>query len=252
MEIVHIAAGDYPKYESLLLQRDQLKKEALLYRRAYIHEFGKLINQVFEKKIECIRIKKSIAFCLLAKNQGKKPDIAAMNEYVEQQMTEYRQQLRDMVSEFNSTKSDTSVSALDAKEIKAIYRKIARQLHPDMSPVTQEHPELGELWEQASIAYKCNDIKTLRETDFLFQQAFSKLGVSDAPIVVADIAEKIAALEQEIHQIITTEPYSYKLILDDFDEIADRKVAYETELTQYTEYEKQLQQQLDILTGGTL
>ena len=79
MEIVHIAAGDYPKYESLLLQRDQLKKEALLYRRAYIHEFGKLINQVFEKKIECIRIKKSIAFCLLAKNHGKKPDIAAMN-----------------------------------------------------------------------------------------------------------------------------------------------------------------------------
>lgn len=207
---------------------------------------------MFEKKIECIRIKKSIAFCLLAKNQGIKPDIAAMNEYVEQQMTEYRQQLRDMVSEFNSTKNDKPVSALDAKEIKAIYRKIARQLHPDMSPVTQEHPELGELWEQASIAYKCNDIKTLRETDFLVQQALSKLGVSDAPIVVPDIAEKIVALEQEIYKIITTEPYSYKLILDDFDEIADRKAAYETELTQYTEYEKQLQQQLDILTGGTL
>ena len=236
MEIVHIAAGDYPKYESLLLQRDQLKKEALLYRRAYIHEFGELINQVFEKKIECIRIKKSIAFCLLAKNQGKKPDIAAMNEYVEQQMTEYRQQLRDMVSEFNSTKNDKPVSALDGKEIKTIYRKIARQLHPDMSPVTQEHPELADLWEQASIAYKCNDIKTLRETDFLVQQALSQLGVS----------------EQEIHKIITTEPYSYKLILDDSDEIADRKAAYETELTQYTEYEKQLQQQLDILTGGTL
>ena len=252
MEIVHIAAGDYPKYESLLLQRDQLKKEALLYRREYIHKFGELINQVFEKKIECIRIKKSIAFCLLAKNQGKKPDIAAMNEYVEQQMTEYRQQLRDMVSEFNSTKNDKPVSALDGKEIKTIYRKIARQLHPDMSPVTQEHPELADLWEQASIAYKCNDIKTLRETDFLVKQALSQLGVSDAPIVVPDIAEKIVALEQEIHTIITTEPYSYKLILDDKDEIADRKAAYETELTQYTEYEKQLQQQLDILTGGTL
>ena len=68
--------------------------------------------------------------------------------------------------------------------------------------------------------------------------------------VLPDIAEKIAALEQEIHKIITTEPYSYKLILDDSDEIADRKAAYETELTQYTEYEKQLQQQLDMLTGG--
>ena len=252
MEIVHIAAGDYPKYESLLLQRDQLKKEALQYRRAYIREFGELINKVFENKIECIRLKKSIAFCQAARNKGQKPDIDAMNEYITQQMNEYRQQLRDMVSEFNSTKNDKHVSALDGKEIKAIYRKIARQLHPDMSPVTQEHPELADLWEQASIAYKCNDIKTLRETDFLVKQALSQLGVSDAPIVVPDIAEKIVALEQEIHTIITTEPYSYKLILDDKDEIADRKAAYETELTQYTEYEKQLQQQLDILTGGTL
>lgn len=67
-----------------------------------------------------------------------------------------------------------------------------------MSPVTQEHPELADLLEQASIAYKCNDIKTLSETDFLVQQALSQLGVSDAPIVVPDIAEKIAALEQEI------------------------------------------------------
>lgn len=252
MEIVHIAAGDYPKYESLLLQRDQLKKEALQYRRAYIREFGELINKVFENKIECIRLKKSIAFCQAARNKGQKPDIDAMNEYITQQMKEYRQQLDDMVWELNSTKKDTTISPADAKEIKAIYRKIARQLHPDMSPVTQEHPELADLWEQASITYKCNDIKTLRETDFLVQQALSQLGVSDAPIVVPDIAEKIAALEQEIHTIITTEPYSYKLILDDKDEIADRKAAYETELTQYTEYEKQLQQQLDILTGGTL
>lgn len=248
MEIVHIAVGDYPKYESLLLQRDQLKKEALQYRRAYIREFGELINQVFEKKIDCIALKKSITFCQLAKNQGRKPNIAAMNKYVAQQMTEYRKQLSDMVSEFNSTKSDSTISPLDAKEIKAIYRKIARQLHPDMSPVTKEHPELVELWEQASIAYKCNDLKMLRETDFLVQQVLSQLGASDAPIVVPDIAEKIAALEQEIHTIITTEPYSYKLILDDKDETADRKTAYEAELMQYTEYEKQLQQQLDLLT----
>ena len=93
MEIVHIAVGDYPEYEALLLQRDQLKKEALQYRRAYIREFGELINKVFEKKIECIRLKKSIAFCQIARNKGQKPDIAAMNEYIAQKVKEYRQQL---------------------------------------------------------------------------------------------------------------------------------------------------------------
>ena len=54
MEIVHIAAGDYPKYEALLLRRDQLKKEAFQYRRAYVREFSYLIDKVFRKKFDCI------------------------------------------------------------------------------------------------------------------------------------------------------------------------------------------------------
>ncbi|MBR6069544.1 MAG: hypothetical protein IKP78_02995 [Ruminococcus sp.] len=252
MEIVHIAAGDYPKYEALLLQRDQLKKEALQYRRAYIRKFGELINKVFEKKIECIRLKKSIAFCQIARNKGQKPDIAAMNEYIAQQMKEYRRQLDDMVKELNSTKKDTTISPADAKEIKAIYRRIARQLHPDMSTLTAEHPELRELWERASYAYECNDLKLLRETDFLVQQAIAQLGEEGFTVTIPDIGSRIAELEQEIHTIITTEPYSYKLVLEDKDETADRKAAYETELTQYTEYEKQLRHQLDILIGGAL
>lgn len=248
MEIVHIAAGDYPKYEALLLQRDQLKKDALLYRRAYIREFGELINQIFEKKISCIELKKSIAFCQLAVNQGRKPDLAALKTYITEQMTEYRRQLSDMVNEYNNTKKDTNISASDTKEIKAIYRKIARMLHPDMSPVIGEHPELEELWERACIAYRCNDLEMLRETDFLVQQAFSEIGIGSERIVIPDISKKITALEQEIHKIVTTEPYSYKLILDDSEKTADRKTAYETELMQYTEYESQLRQQLDQLT----
>ena len=62
------------------------------------------------------------------------------------------------------------------------------------------------------------------------------------------VLDNVTDHDKRIHTIITTEPYSYKLILDDKDETADRKTAYETELLQYTDYEKQLQQQLDLLT----
>ena len=173
-----------------------------------------------------------------------------MNEYIAQQMKEYRKQLDDMVSELNSTKKDSSISPADSKEIKAIYRKIARQIHPDMSSITAEHPELMELWEQASVAYKCNDLKLLRETDFLVQKIISKLGEESFAVTIPDIGLRISELEKEIDTIINTEPYSYKLVLEDKEEIADRKSAYETELKQYTEYEKQLSKQLELLTGG--
>lgn len=248
MEIVHIAAGDYPRYEELLLQRDQLQKEALQYRRTYIREFGELINKIFEKQISCIALKKSIAFCQLAKNQGKKPDIAAMNEYVNVQMTAYRLQLKEMISELNSTKQDTVITAADSQEIKAVYRKIARLLHPDISNLPNDSPKLADLWNRACIAYKCNDLQMLQETDILIQQAIARLGGEIDPVVIPDLQEKITALEKEIHTIVTTEPYSYKELLDNAKAIAEKKAGLESEFKEYCEYESQLKAQLDSMT----
>ena len=248
MEIVHIAAGDYPCYEELLLKRDQLKKDALQYRRTYIREFGDLINKIFEKQISCIALKKSIAFCQLAINQGKKPDIAAMNEYVTAQMTAYRLQLNEMISELNSTKTDTVITEADSQEIKAIYRKIARLLHPDMSNLPADNPELTELWNQVCIAYKCNDLKSLQETDILIQQAIARLGGNIDPVVIPDLPERITALEKEIHTIVTTEPYSYKELLENEAAIAEKKSKLESEFKEYCEYESQLKNQLDSMT----
>ena len=252
MEIIHIAKGDYPRYEELLLQREQLQKDALNYRRAYIREFGELINKIFEKKISCIALKKSIAFCQLARNQGKKPDLAAMTEYVEEQMTAYRLQLEEMIAEHNSTKQDTKIAADELQEIKTLYRKIARCLHPDISNLMVDNPELIELWERARLAYKCNDLKMLRETDVLIQKIISQLGGEIEPVVIPNLEERITELERDIHEIVTTEPYLFRDILDNAEATAEKKAEFETEFRQFCEYESQLKIQLDSMTeqGG--
>ncbi len=247
MDIVHIAAGDYPRYEALLLQRDQIRKDAQLYRRSYIREFGELINVLFEIKVNCIELKKSIAFCRIAKNRGERPDFSAMREYVEKQMTAYKIQLKEMLEEYNGTKLDSLINAEDMKEIKSLYRKLARQLHPDISPLIQQKPELLELWERASVAYKCNDLKMLQETDFLVQHALSQLGEESTELVIPDIQNRIIELEQEIHTIISTEPYSYKTLLEDEESVKREKQELNSEIDEYREYEAQLRIQLDIL-----
>ena len=117
-ELIHIAEGDYPKYETLLLRRDQLKKEALMIRRAYIKEFGELINKKFEKMVPCIESKKKIAFCAVIVNRGEQPDQDELNAYIEQQMSDYREQLSEMIEELSSTKEDVAISPADAQEIK--------------------------------------------------------------------------------------------------------------------------------------
>ena len=51
------------QYENLILQRDRLEKEAEQYRMNYFREFGELITDAFQARIDCIALKKSIAFC---------------------------------------------------------------------------------------------------------------------------------------------------------------------------------------------
>ena len=66
MDIVRICGGDYMKYESLLLRRDGLKKDSLKYLNEYICVFGEPTMAVYENQVECIKLKKSIAFCQAA------------------------------------------------------------------------------------------------------------------------------------------------------------------------------------------
>ena len=83
MEVVIQKDERLAKYEDLLIKRDILKKEAGSYMTAYICEFGQLITEVFEAEVECIRKKKSIAFCQTAVNRGEKPDAAELDAFVE-------------------------------------------------------------------------------------------------------------------------------------------------------------------------
>ena len=99
MELIHIANGDYPRYEELLFEREKARKEAEQYQIAYIREFGDLITAVFEQKIKCIELKKSIAFCQMNLNAGKPFDAEELQQYLTEHMAAYYDQLSDMVEE---------------------------------------------------------------------------------------------------------------------------------------------------------
>ena len=51
-EVVKVRNASYARYEELLLRKDEVKKLAFHFERAYIREFGDLILEVFQKKME--------------------------------------------------------------------------------------------------------------------------------------------------------------------------------------------------------
>ena len=235
------------RYENLILQRDRLEKEAEQYRMEYFREFGELLTDAFQARIDCIALKKSIAFCQTKLNAGEEIDPISMQEFIDRSMLAYKAQLEDLIGLTEAGKTMTSISVLEVEEIKRIYRRIAKRLHPDICPMTAEEPELMELFQKALSAYRRNDLKALRETETLINRFLKEHGEEPEAVEIEDLPEKIADLEMEIARIVETEPYLYKALLEDPDAIEKKRGELESEKEEYLNYKKELQAHLESL-----
>ena len=251
MEIIRIAGGDYEYYEQLILRRDRILKDAEEYRMAYIREFGEMINKVFEAEIECISLKKKISFCAQRINRGETPDEKELKKYIDAYMDEYYVRLRDMKKQLDSSRSGTVISPDELKEIRAVYHEIAKNIHPDLSPIAKEIPSLLDLFERATDAYRRNDLKYLKEIKFLVDMALDE--VEGVNIVIPDINDRIKAVEDECEKIMNEEPYTYGKLLEDFEAVEKKKEELKTQLKEFRDYACELSGQLEkMLKGGSV
>ena len=90
------------EYEKLLFERDRVKKEADNYLRLYIH----------------VEKKKMIGYCQMAVNYGKLIDIQEMNRFIENEMSDYQQQLNDMIENNKTCKDLDTISQNEYLKIK--------------------------------------------------------------------------------------------------------------------------------------
>ncbi len=247
MEIIKVKNADYARYEELLMQRDLLRKEAGILHMLYVKEFGDLYLALFTRQIACIKKKKLIGYYQRAVNLGQPIDRAAIERLLAEEMKNYAEQLQRMLEENAAAKDMEEVSQLKLLKIKRIYRRLAKQLHPDINPKTSEIPELMELWNAAVTAYNCNSLKDMEELEVLVGRAIERIGLGLTEIEIPDLAKKIEAVEAEIERIRTTDPYQYKFLLDDPEAVAGRRQDLEAQEHYYIDYEKELDAAIDEL-----
>lgn len=234
----------YERYENLILQRDRLLKEGELYRLNYLREFGDKITESFQLRIDCISLKKSISFCQAKINAGKEIDPISMQEYIDAHMLAYAEQLKDLTAMVKAGKTMKPISLLDAEAIKRIYRKVAKRLHPDICPLTAENPELMEFFQKVLMAYRANDLKAIREAETLINHFLQELGEEPFSGEIENLPEKITDLEAEISNILSTEPYSFKLLLEDDEAMGKKHKELDEEIEYYRNYKSELQAHL--------
>jgi len=245
MDIIKTGDTAIGEYEEVLLRRDNLRKEAEQYHMAYIREFGDLITKAFEQKVECIRKKKMIAYCQRQVNMGKKIEGARLDTYIETEMVEYREELESMAKDVRAAKNSKKISPGEVMKIKKTYHGLAKKIHPDLHPELKEDERLKAYWQRIMIAYNYNQLKDLEELELLVSFYLNDLdnnnkGIQIQKIHIDDLADKIAAVEAEIKEITSTNPYLYKAILADEMEKMRRKQEYRDEIATYEMYSAQL------------
>lgn len=99
-------------------------------------------------------------------------------------------------------------------------------------------------------AYGRNDIKELSELEVLIRKALKDLGAGEIKVDIPDIKERINALKAEIFEITHSEPYTYKNLLDDEEEVEKKKKDLMEELDSYKKYHGELDEVIDRMING--
>ncbi len=244
MDIIKVKNTSYAKYEEVLLRRDNLNKEAEQIHMDYIIEFGNLITEAFEKKVECIQKKKKIAYCQKQVNQGKKIEDNKLNAFIAQEMKQYQRDLEMLINDVKEVKKGKHVSASEYEKIKKIYYKLVKMIHPDLHPELEDDETIKDYWQRIKIAYTFNRLKELEELELLVTSHLTSTGGQSPDIEIENLDEKIAAVEEEIKTIISTKPYTYKMLLKSAEEILRIKQEYQDEIASYEMYSVQLDEVL--------
>ena len=251
MELIKSTDPNYEEYEALLLERDQVEKEAGSVWIWYIQTFGQLLSDTYEEKLECVKCKKTISCYQAALNQGGIVDQEAMKEFLDKEMAAYYTNLKRMQDDNERCKDAETSTAYEVKRAKELYHRLAKLLHPDINPETDRQEKLMELWQRAVTAYGHNDVRVLSELEVLTRKALKELGLGGIRVEIPDIAERIESLKEEIYEITHTEPYTYQDLYADQETVEKKKAELREELESYRKYRKELEAVIqDMIQSG--
>lgn len=242
------SADDLARYEELLLRRDSLRKKAEQFQISYFKEFGDLIVESFTIRIECIKKKKIIAYCQQQVNHGKPINGAQLDTFIEREMLEYQNDLDAMIRHNKAVKESETVSEYDLYRIKKMYYGLAKLIHPDLHPEYEDDLQLMEFWNEIVLAYDHNQLQDMEELDFQVRKYLEDIDNGNPVIIIPDIGKKIRGVEEEIDRITNTEPYLYRLLLEDEESSAAKKDELKAEIGLYRDYSKQLDEIIEQFT----
>lgn len=189
-------------YRSLIIKRDELKKQVEENQKDNYQMYADSYKEYYSLMVECIFLKKRIAYCQRCKNHHIKIYKEELEGYMDAVKEDYMHELEELRTHKKIVKQHLSEE--DMKQAKKIFKRIIKR-------IDQDHP----LWERALESYRYNNLNDLIDIEMLVdyekQSIRKKLDMTYLTIQIERIKKEIESIENRNPKI--TKEYLEKKIM---------------------------------------
>lgn len=239
----------------LLQERDTLLLvECKGIEARYMSLVGALEAEAFREELAYRRTKRKMEMLQALVNRREHVDEEKIEQLLDEEMTVFQQRLDDRMDALNAMVSGSEgerVRTGTEEELRSLYHKIVKDLHPDL------HPDLTdreiEMFAWAQEAYENRDLGTLQiiadaiRADEDLPEDMSMGDLMQERNRLMDIA---AEIREEIGKIKSEYPYTMKELLDDREWVEQRRAELQDQIDNYIEIRKTYESRIrDLLAG---
>lgn len=189
-------------YRSLIIKRDELKKQVEENQKDNYQMYADSYKEYYSLMVECIFLKKRIAYCQRCKNHHIKIYKEELEGYMNAVKEDYMHELEELRTHKKIVKQHLSDE--DMKQAKKIFKRIIKRINPQHS-----------LWERAVESYRYNNLNDLIDIEMLVdyekQSIRKKLDMTYLTTQIERIKKEIESIENRNPKI--TKEYLEKKIM---------------------------------------
>ena len=189
-------------YRSLIIKRDELKKQVEENQKDNYQMYADSYKEYYSLMVECIFLKKRIAYCQRCKNHHIKIYKEELEGYMDAVKEDYMHELEELRTHKKIVKQHLSDE--DMKQAKKIFKRIIKR-------IDQDHP----LWERALKSYRYNNLNDLKDIEMLVdydtQSIRKNLDMTYLKTQIERIKKEIESIENRKPKI--TKEYLEKKIM---------------------------------------
>lgn len=189
-------------YRSLIIKRDELKKQVEENQKDNYQMYADSYKEYYSLMVECIFLKKRIAYCQRCKNHHIKIYKEELEGYMDAVKEDYMHELEKLRTHKKIVKQHLNDE--DMKQAKKIFKRIIKR-------IDQDHP----LWERALESYRYNNLNDLKDIEILVdydtQSIRKNLDMTYLTTQIERIKKEIESIENRNPKI--TKEYLEKKIM---------------------------------------